>query len=175
MLKHRPTMRREFAALAFAALLASLAVASCSEGGNGIGTAPNQAPPCPAEPPVAGTSCTALQVCSYPTCASPSCPPTELVAVCPFAGGSWELDQRGDGGTFADVDLPEVPTDALDDADETDVEDADDALDADADLDAMDDVADTEIADTELADTEILDTEVVDTADDSEDARGRPD
>ncbi len=159
---------RTGSAIALVTLIASLAgaVASCGEGGTGVGTAPPQSPGCPdAGIPTPGSTCNALQVCDYPI--------EQKVAVCPFAGGTWEVHERGEAGPFADAEIPE--TDAGDTGDAI-VEDAD-ALDAEETIDAEDAADTTDAADaadaidaaetTDAAETsDATDTATTDTASD---------
>jgi hypothetical protein len=141
-------MRARFA-LALVSVIASIAVASCGEGGTGVGTAPPESGKCPDKVPATTDGCNALQVCNYgldgvPLAAQQQCTPTNcIVAVCSSAGTKWEVQQAGDGGTFADAVVPEVAVDgaaesgdATDDASDT----ASDAI--DGATDALDDAID---------------------------------
>lgn len=110
-------MRARFLIVAITSVVSALAIASCSEGGTGVGTAPGTPRPCPqgtpADPmPAAGAGCTHLQVCSYPKCTSSTCPSTQTVAYCPGPGGTWQISVAGDGGGFTDAEVPEISIDA---------------------------------------------------------------
>lgn len=131
-------MRVPLLALAVTSALSALAIASCGEGGTGVGTAPTNAPPCPgfesgasAVPPRAGDPCNHLQVCSYPPCSGVTCPSTQTIAYCPGPGGQWQIEVRGDGGVFTDAEVPEISVDGgSDGGDAGDAGDAIDAIDA---------------------------------------------
>jgi len=135
--------------LAAVFVVASVAAASCGEGGNGTGTAPDLPPGCPKTTAELKNPCEALNVCDFPA--------EQKVAICPFARGTWEIHERGEAGAFADAVIPEVAvdtgtpevsevgdapaettTDAVDDASDVASEDA-----ADASPDALADTADT--------------------------------
>jgi hypothetical protein len=139
-------MRLRFA-VALISVVASVAIAACSEGGNGTGSSPPPPPACPATAPAPGTACTALQVCDYPTETGVGA----QVAVCPFAGGQWELHIRGDGGVLADAEIPEISVDSAIDGDDAASDATDDAADAtDAPAEAEPDaLPDTIAADAE--------------------------
>ena len=132
-------MRARFA-LALVSVIASIAFVACGEGGNGTGTAPPQAPPCPTVVPAATDTCPALQVCDYPA--------EQKVAVCSYSGAKWELHQRGEAGVFADAEIPEIAVDSATEAgdatDETDAEETTttDATDAAEETSASDSAAD---------------------------------
>lgn len=140
MLSTATSMRARLV-LAAVFVVASVAAASCGEGGNGTGTAPDLPPGCPKTTAELTNPCAALNVCDFPA--------EQKVAICPFANGTWEIHERGEAGTFADAIIPEVAvdtgtpevsevgdvgdapaettTDALDDASEVASDDAADA------------------------------------------------
>lgn len=147
-------------ALGLITLVASIAVASCGEGGTGVGSSPPQSPSCPTTVPAEGTTCPALQVCDYPQGAGFD---DDLVAVCPFAGGTWDVHERAEAGVFTDAEIPEVTTDAAGDAEAGDAADADETTDAadTATTDATDASDDADAADA----ADATDTAVVDASD----------
>jgi hypothetical protein len=123
-------MRARFLIVALTSIVSALAIASCSEGGTGVGTAPPPAKPCPAAAPAAGSPCQALQVCPYPPCTSGTCVSTQTVAYCPGgAGATWQISVAGDGGGFSDAEIPEISIDSGNDGAE-----AGDAGDAEPDV-----------------------------------------
>lgn len=158
MLKDAGMSPRLLVFVGIAGLLSALAMASCSEGGTGNGTAPPAAPPCrdalDGGIPKAGEACNALQVCPYEKCDGVN----PCVAYCPGPGSQWQLQTRGDGGAFADGEIPEVAIDASTDApsdapsdatdapsdaaDAAEAPDASDAVEPDAESDAPVDAPD---------------------------------
>jgi len=125
-------MRSSAVLIVMTVLLAPLAVASCGDGGTGVGTAPPNSTGCPTDPDkVAGQPCGALNVCAYPVCESAvKCPTTTKVAYCSGAvGAKWEVSTPGDAGGFTDGGIV-PPVEAGDAADASETSDAEDATDA---------------------------------------------
>lgn len=135
---------RRLLVFAVAGLMSAFAVASCGQGGTGVGTAPSPPGACPATPP--SGACSKLQVCAYPVCATGAvnCPQTETVAYCD--GRTWTVTNRGDGGSFADAVIPEIAVDSASDAEETSETDGEVSLDSsmDSDLEAEADAPTTD-------------------------------
>jgi hypothetical protein len=142
---------RRVLVLALAGLISALGVASCGEGGTGVGTAPSPPGPCPGTPPTG--ACSKLQVCAYPVCpaGAVTCPTTETLAYCPGPNGTWQITTRGDGGMFTDAVIPEISVDTAGDSPEASSEASTDAVtDGDAPLDSSapsDSMPDSDAAD----------------------------
>lgn len=132
-------MRLRFV-LALVCVVATIATASCGEGGDGTGTSPELPPACPKTSAELTNPCPALNVCDFPT--------EQKVAVCPFANGTWDVQQKGEAGVFADAVVPEVSVDAA-----AEVSDAlDDATEAGETSDALLDLGVDVLPDVELID-----------------------
>ncbi|MBI2391251.1 MAG: hypothetical protein HYV09_16800 [Deltaproteobacteria bacterium] len=149
-------MRSSLVLFVVAMLAVPAAVASCGEGGTGVGSAPPPAGPCPAEADLdklAGQPCTALQTCAYPQCEASPCPPTTRVAYCPGAGSKWEVSGTIDAGGFADALPLDTSTPEAGEAGEAGEvgeagEAGEDAATDDVASDAIDDVASDAAGDT---------------------------